>query len=629
MADRWVYDLSGLEPLRTYRIDTASGSTSAATIYRPGTDSVIAGAIVKANDAGSVSRFEGTVGTLYAKALNERGAVVGSPVTVTGRWSPQGRPGVSLGIYYAGGYGVAGDNATVTDGDAVQETIDKAPAGATVVVRGQVKVKAQEILVDGDTVYDFQGASFTPASGANLRAVIMSRAAASDTSTTFDTNITIIGGYIDGNMANQTSGAGEGIRLAAGRSRIVGMNVHNTRSHGFVWADVNNAGTLLLDTVTGVENRMEACRAENNGGTGIWVLQSGSNRLTDGYMVDCIVSYPRHNGIRVDSSGGWHIINPHVYGAGLSGIVMKGGYASYCTDAYIEGVGILSEAGGPNPTTQAFDLACPDYAGGSTYVYNQVVYYSGALYISTQDANTGNQPDTSPSAWRPYVLPGASVAGLACVDMNSGRATVIRGPQISLGHDDPRTLHIRFGYRGMLFTGPNSGTSKGNLILDGFDVLNEKKPGGTNTIGIRIATNLGGSGTGGVQLLREPKGTVRGQWTTTRSIEQTCRPTIAITVGGGLGTGATAPTLDVNGTDYEGEGQLNAGTAALAAGKMATVTFSSAHSIAPTVNICPAGATSHGLHLSAVPTTTGFDIYGDLPASGTSYGFRYSVVRRG
>lgn len=88
---RWIFDVTGLESLRPYRIDTAAGSSSAATIYRPGTSGTISGAILKALPGGTLPRFEATTATLYAKPLNAYGAT-GVAVQITGRWDLDGVP---------------------------------------------------------------------------------------------------------------------------------------------------------------------------------------------------------------------------------------------------------------------------------------------------------------------------------------------------------------------------------------------------------------------------------------------------------------------------------------------------------------------------------------------------------
>lgn len=83
---RWVFDVTGLDPLRRYRIDTASGSASPAVLTRPGNDLPIADSVLQADMAGRLPRFVGTAQTLYAKVADYMGAFGGTPVTITTGW---------------------------------------------------------------------------------------------------------------------------------------------------------------------------------------------------------------------------------------------------------------------------------------------------------------------------------------------------------------------------------------------------------------------------------------------------------------------------------------------------------------------------------------------------------------
>ena len=57
-------------------------------------------------------------------------------------------------------------------------------------------------------------------------------------------------------------------------------------------------------------------------------------------------------------------------------------------------------------------LGAAAYAGGTTYVLNQTVTYSGVTYVSIQNANTGHQPDVSPLWWTPSPTVGRSTDNL-------------------------------------------------------------------------------------------------------------------------------------------------------------------------------------------------------------------------
>jgi GDSL-like Lipase/Acylhydrolase family len=75
---------TGLAAFTSYRIDTSSGGTSAATIESAVTAGQTVGPTLRTDDTGTLPPFAGTTGTLYAKQLTPGGVVTGSPVTLTG-----------------------------------------------------------------------------------------------------------------------------------------------------------------------------------------------------------------------------------------------------------------------------------------------------------------------------------------------------------------------------------------------------------------------------------------------------------------------------------------------------------------------------------------------------------------
>ena len=79
---------------------------------------------------------------------------------------------------------------------------------------------------------------------------------------------------------------------------------------------------------------------------------------------------------------------------------------------------------------------CPEYDSDITYSQNDIISYNGIFYVSLQDYNGGNQPDTSSSYWSEYGGGGGltwtattsnttieSVSGYLC-DTSSGAVTL-------------------------------------------------------------------------------------------------------------------------------------------------------------------------------------------------------------
>lgn len=90
---------SGLVGQTRYRVDTASGSDTPATIVTPNDGFAIAGSIVRSDYEGGGVEFNGTAATLYLKPLNADGTLVGSgTVTATGALLNDAGPTPNVGV---------------------------------------------------------------------------------------------------------------------------------------------------------------------------------------------------------------------------------------------------------------------------------------------------------------------------------------------------------------------------------------------------------------------------------------------------------------------------------------------------------------------------------------------------
>lgn len=112
---------------------------------------------------------------------------------------------------------------------------------------------------------------------------------------------------------------------------------------------------------------------------------------------------------------------------------------------------------------------------------------------------------------------------------------------------------------------------------------------------------------------------------------------------GGLGVGGNCPTVTilpgagtvgaisaVTGWDQAGQFTLTAGTASLAGGSLASVTFGSPLSSSPAAVVVTAGLTSGTVSFTvgAVSVSkTGFVVQGGAPVSGQAYVINYMVLR--
>lgn len=103
-------------------------------------------------------------------------------------------------------------------------------------------------------------------------------------------------------------------------------------------------------------------------------------------------------------------------------------------------------------------------------------------------------------------------------------------------------------------------------------------------------------------------------------------PTVAILGGAGTVGSITAQ----GGYDMAGSFVLNAGTASINGGSLASVTFGQPLSIAPAAVIVDAGYTAgtFGLAVGAVSVSkTGFVVQGPAPVSAAAYLISYMVIR--
>jgi hypothetical protein len=523
-------------------------------------------------------------------------------------------------------YGAVGDGST-DDATAISAAITASSVGSTVFFPGPYTylVGSTVVLLGGRTYLAFGGATIKQKNGSNLNAVLASPASqTAGAGNNLDAPIIVQGLRVDGNFSNQTGGQGDGIILASGRdnngvrTRIVNNIVINTRGNGIVLTEYNTDGTTL-GTGGGASSAVEPTISGNGVfytcGRGIWQKHSSNNTMTDGHCSDNVVGFNRHDSIRIDSSAGWKINGNHTYASGLTGLLTQYAYSTRITDNYIEGIGTLDTVS-QTATVPVFNAAAT-YAAGTTYSLNDVVTYSGVIYISKVDSNVGNQPDISTTQWAAYATGGTSVGGLILLNAVAGRPSTVSNNQISLGHAS-WGLQANWAYRGMLLQGPGSGTSKHTCYLHDNDAVNELQPAGSNTVGYRFA-----AGTGGLRVIDVGTNAARGSWTTLRSADASVDPSGAIGANGGTG----GASVTVSGNDTAGAITVVTGSSGVGAGALASLSYSTSKSTAPRVVITPRSAVAYNLGIFTTTSNTGFTINTvNAPNISTTYVFDYVMV---
>lgn len=103
-------------------------------------------------------------------------------------------------------------------------------------------------------------------------------------------------------------------------------------------------------------------------------------------------------------------------------------------------------------------------------------------------------------------------------------------------------------------------------------------------------------------------------------------PSVAILRGSGTVGSITGQT----GFDQAGSFVLNAGTATIVGGSLASVTFGTPLAAAPSAVIVNAGITAGTVSFAVAPvsvTNKGFVVQGGAPTSGTAYLISYQVIQ--
>jgi hypothetical protein len=129
------------------------------------------------------------------------------------------------------------------------------------------------------------------------------------------------------------------------RSSFSYLRLTGCTSHAFVLAYYGEDGTSGISN-TMIENRISNCTADSPGGSGfISTDPASTSAITDGFLVDCVVSSPGSAAISVSASGGWLIAGNHVYGLPGTGISAARADATRIIANYVETFGNSATAG--------------------------------------------------------------------------------------------------------------------------------------------------------------------------------------------------------------------------------------------------------------------------------------------
>ena len=211
-------------------------------------------------------------------------------------------------VVFAKQFGVVADGVT-DDTASAQAALDAAGVGDVVVFpRGTTKITAPIYFGSGITIRGSIGAQITQATSGQPALVSKSY------------NATTYGGGPSGHTVvrdlrvNVPAAAGShGIIMRDYYSRIENVQVAGGDKAFWLTAK-NDAGTAVGSTL--VENRISGCKATGYVGYGFYAGDADNNKLTDGYLIDCLASGATGSTAHVfiGSSAGWQVRGVHTYG---------------------------------------------------------------------------------------------------------------------------------------------------------------------------------------------------------------------------------------------------------------------------------------------------------------------------
>lgn len=242
--------------------------------------------------------------------------------------------------------GAAGDGVT-DDTAAIQRAIDNSPVGATIVfppgtyiVSSTIKLKPFRRYTGS---FHYSAVKIKLAAGVTgLAAVLAAEGWVNNTG--LDNPIFIERLTVDGNKANTAGANTSGIQMFNWQSVVRDVHIENCSQDGLRFTDASQNATVIPGTA--VENRIEDCRFTTNARYGFYVWeQSGSGKLTDGFLINCIFNSNGSDAARLDRSAGWLVQGNHTYtGAtfGNMGIWCKAAFGTRVIGNYIDNYGQAS-----------------------------------------------------------------------------------------------------------------------------------------------------------------------------------------------------------------------------------------------------------------------------------------------
>lgn len=251
-----------------------------------------------------------------------------------------GKPGTAVpAVFNVKTFGALGDG-TTGDAAAINATINASSDGDIIYfprcsafykVEALVKLKSNRLYMGAD-----RSVTIKQANGANLPAVLVS-ADWYDNATVTGLPLEMCNMTVDANRANNT--ASHGILLMNYRCYIHDIEILNPPADGLRFTALNRNGTLISTTC--IENHIERVKVNwtsTDGGTGFRIEDTSGSKVSDGFLLNCIVQNGTQGAI-IDAGTGWLVAGNHMYGQLQGGIQVYKCWDTRVTDNYVENFG--------------------------------------------------------------------------------------------------------------------------------------------------------------------------------------------------------------------------------------------------------------------------------------------------
>jgi hypothetical protein len=379
--------------------------------------------------------------------------------------SPTRGPFTARAIYDVKDYGALGDGST-DDTTAIQSCINAAPSGSIVYFPPGTYIVSATIQLSGNITYmgaDSGVSVVKQKSGSNLNAVMASLGWTAGTNATSVAPTDIYRLQVQGQPAD--SGNGHGIVLQSYQSSIEYCYVQSTKGDGIRFDTASQSGSVTVSN-TMVENHLFRCQVRTTTGAGINIADATNNKLTDGWIRDCIVQNPGGNGVNIQASAGWVVAGCHVYGCNTNGIACSFPYQTRIVDNYVEQIG--------GSATNANYCAIDFYNGFVNDGGDGSVIANNCIRVTSAGGNASS-----------------SLIGIGVQVSSGGTGNVVITGNIILGITDGTTAT-----RGITLVNQNSGSTLnaavfGNNISGWNSSMLNYPNGGT----MNVATSIAGSDT--------------------------------------------------------------------------------------------------------------------------------------